>query len=117
MEQIYDYTIKLIRYVLNGDVPELPENVDFEKLFAFGRSHGVENMLYVGLRDLKINVPTEIMKQFRTAYEIQIMVEATQALEYECLCEIFEEADIDFLPLKGIVIRNLYPMPDYRKSG
>ena len=45
MEKIYDYTIKLLRYVLKGDVPDLPNDVDFEKLYEFGRSHGVENML------------------------------------------------------------------------
>lgn len=117
MEPIWEYTIKLIRFVLNGDVPELPENINFEKLFAFGKSHGVENMLYVGLRDLHIDVPEETMQKFKTAYEMQIMVEATQALELEAISEAFEEAGIDHVPLKGSVIKYLYPMPDYRKSG
>lgn len=117
MEPIWEYTIKLIRFVLNGDVPELPENIDFEKLFAFGKSHGVENMLYVGLRDLHIDVPEETMQKFKTAYEMQIMVEAIQALELEAISEAFEEAGIDHVPLKGSVIKYLYPMPDYRKSG
>lgn len=117
MKQIYDYTIKLIRYVLNGDIPELPENIDFEKLFAFGKSHGVENMLYVGLRDLNIDVPPDTMKKFQTAYKMQIMVEAKQAFELEAINEAFEKAGIDYVPLKGSVIKYLYPMPDYRKSG
>lgn len=117
MENIYSYTIKLIRYVLNGDIPELPSDIDFEKLFDFGKSHGIENMLYVGLRDLKIDVPAEIMKKFKTAYEMQIMVEATQAIELESIGEEFEKAGIDYVPLKGSVIKYLYPMPDYRKSG
>ncbi len=117
MEPIWEYTIKLIRFVLNGDIPELPEDIDFEKLFAFGKSHGVENMLYVGLRDLHIDVPEETMQKFKTAYEMQIMVEATQALELEAISEAFEEAGIDHVPLKGSVIKYLYPTPDYRKSG
>ncbi|MGN0181061.1 MAG: nucleotidyltransferase family protein [Candidatus Ornithomonoglobus sp.] len=117
METIYTYTIKLLRYVLNGDVLELSANIDFEKLFAFGKSHGVENMLYVGLRDLKIAVPEDTMKKFKTAYEMQIMVEATQALEFEALSQAYEETGIDHIPLKGSVLKYLYPMPDYRKSG
>ena len=64
MEKIYDYTIKLLRYVLKGDVPDLPNDVDFEKLYEFGRSHGVENMLYVGLKDLKIDVPKDVFQKF-----------------------------------------------------
>ncbi|MGN1115680.1 MAG: nucleotidyltransferase family protein [Candidatus Ornithomonoglobus sp.] len=117
METIYTYTIKLLRYVLNGDVPELPKEIDFEKLFAFGRSHGVENMLYVGLRDLKIAVPEDTMKKFKTAYEMAIMVEATQALELEEISDAFEKAGIDHVLLKGSVVKYLYPLPDYRKSG
>lgn len=117
MEIIYIYTIKLIRYVLNGDIPELPENIDFEALYTFGRGHGVENMLYVGLRDLNISVTNETMEKFKTAYEMQIMVEAVQALELEAIGEAFEEAGIDYIPLKGSVVKYLYPMPDYRKSG
>ena len=117
MEPIYDYAVKLIKYVLTGDIPGLPEQIDFEKLFAFGKSHGVENMLYVGLRDLKIDVPVDNMKMFQTAYEMQIMVEATQALELDALTEEFEEQGIDNIPLKGSVIKYLYPTPDLRKSG
>lgn len=117
MEQIYEYMIKLIRYVLNGDISDLTEQIDFERLFVLGRNHGVENMLYVGLKDLKIDVPAETMRKFKTAYEMQIMVEATQALELEAIGEAFEEAGIDYIPLKGSVIKYLYPMPDYRKCS
>ncbi len=117
MNLVWEYTINLIRFVLNGDVPEQPENIDYEELFAFGKSHGVENMLYAALRDLNIDVPEETMQKFKTAYEMQIMVEATQALELEAISEAFEKAGIDHVPLKGSVIKYLYPMPDYRKSG
>ncbi|MDD6483349.1 MAG: nucleotidyltransferase family protein [Clostridiales bacterium] len=117
MEKIWEYTIKLLRYVLNSDIPELPEDIDFEQLFAFGESHGVENMLYVGLRDLKINVPPDTMAKFEEAHDMAIMIEATQALELESISEAFEKAGIDFVPLKGSVVKYLYPMPDYRQSG
>lgn len=117
MNPVWEYTIKLIRFVLNGDVPEQPENIDYEELFAFGKSHGVENMLYAALRDLNIDVPEETMQKFKTAYEMQIMVEATQALEFEAIAKKFELLGIDFAVFKGTLLRYLYPMPDYRKSG
>lgn len=117
MEQIHTYTIKLIRYVLNGDIPELPRDIDFETLFEFGKSHGVENMLYVALRDLKADVPKDTMKKFKTAYERAMMIEAFQALELEAISNAFETAGICHIPLKGSVIKYLYPDPSYRKSG
>lgn len=117
MENIYKYTIKLVRFVLNGDKPDLPGNIDFEQLFSFAKSHGVENMAYVALRDLKIVVPQAVMKKFKRAYEMSIMLEAMQAFELDAVTEAFEEKGIDNIPLKGSVIKYLYPMPDYRKSA
>lgn len=117
MEQIHQYTIKLIRYVLKGDIPELPKNIDFESLYEFSKSHGVENMIYVGLRDLEIEVPEPTMQKFKEAYEMAIMVEAMQAIELEQISNAFEKAGIDHIPLKGSVIKYLYPDPSYRKSG
>lgn len=117
MEKIYDYTIKLLRYVLKGDVPDLPNDVDFEKLYEFGRSHGVENMLYVGLKDLKIDVPREVFQKFYYSYLMSIKIDTLQTMELEKIGKAFEEAGIDYIPLKGSVVKYFYPMPNYRKSG
>ena len=117
MEKIYEYTLKLIRYVLTGDVPELPESINFDELYDFGAKHGIENMLYIALSDLSISVPERVMIKFEEAHEMQIMIEATQAIELDDIGEKFKEAGINYMPLKGSVVKYLYPMPDYRKSG
>lgn len=117
MEKIYDYTIKLLRYVLKGDVPDLPNDVDFEKLYEFGRSHGVENMLYVGLKDLKIDVPKDVFQEFYYSYLMSIKIDTLQTMELEKIGKAFEKAGIDYIPLKGSVVKYFYPMPNYRKSG
>lgn len=117
MEKIYDYTIKLLRYVLKGDVPDLPNDIDFEKLYEFGRSHGVENMLYVGLKDLKIDVPKDVFQKFYYSYLMSIKIDTLQTMELEKIGKAFEEAGIDYIPLKGSVVKYFYPMTNYRKSG
>lgn len=117
MEKIYDYTIKLIRYVLKGDVPSLPENIDFERLYTFGKSHGVENMMYAALRDLKIDVPKNVMQKFYYSYLMSIKIDTLQTMELEKIGNAFEEAGIDYIPLKGSVVKHFYPMTHYRKSG
>ena len=117
MENIHQYTIQLIRYILNGDQPNLDYEVDFEKLYQFSKSHGIENMIYVAITDLHLAAPNKTIVQFKQAYDAAIMVEAVQALELEAISEAFEKAGIDYIPLKGSVVKYLYPMPDYRKSG
>ncbi len=108
-------TIDILQYVLTGKKTEVSADIDFSKLFDFAKSHGVENMVYVGLCDLNIAVSQEVMGKFKQAYEMQIMVEAVQAIELENIGAAFEEAGIDFIPLKGSIVKYLYPMPDYRK--
>lgn len=117
MEKIYDYTIKLLRYVLKGDVPTLPDDIDFYKLYEFGRSHGVENMLYVGLKGLNIDVPKDVFQKFYYSYLMSIKIDTLQTMELEKIGKAFEDAGIDYIPLKGSVVKYFYPMPNYRKSG
>lgn len=117
MKPVYEYTIKLLRYVLNGDVPKMPENIDYRELYDFSASHSVENMIYVALSELKMPVPEDIMLEFEDSYYRAVEAEALQSIELEAISEAFEEAGIDFMPLKGSVIKHLYPMPDYRKCG
>lgn len=117
MENVYKYTIALLRFVLTGDRPDLTSNVNFEQLLEFSKSHGIVNMMYVGLRDLKISVPNSIMQGFEDEYKGSIVLEAKQAIELQFIEEAFERNKIDNIPLKGSVIKYLYPMPDYRKSA
>ena len=62
-------------------------------------------------------MPEKIDALFAEDYDANIMLEATQALELENLAEEFEKAEIDYMPMKGSVVKYLYAMPDYRKSG
>lgn len=109
--------IKLIRYILNGDVPTLPESIDFAALYKFSSSHGVENMVYAALERLGAKIPEPTAAEFAESYDMAIANEAMQSIELEQITEAFEKAGIDNVPLKGSVIKHLYPMPDYRKSG
>jgi len=117
MSDLYLYTIKLLRFVLCGDRPELVSDIDFEKLFLFSQYHSIENIVYAALESLEIEVPGEIMAELKAVYNGAIVFDTMQELALGEISEAFNEAAIDFMPLKGSVIKHYYPMPDYRKSG
>lgn len=116
MENVYSCVINAVRYAVCGQAFET-KDVDFDAVFECGRRHGVENMIYVALKENELDVPGHIMSKFEQEYQKAIMSEAVQAIELENLSLRFEAAGIDHIPLKGSVIKYLYPMPDYRKSG
>ena len=117
MEKIYDYTIRLLRYVLKGDVPDLPNDIDFEKLYEFSLKHGIEVMIFTALTHLNVKLPFNIYERFRAKCSFAVMRDTKQIYEFGLICRKFEDAHIDYMPLKGIVIRNLYSESSFRKSG
>jgi len=46
-----------------------------------------------------------------------ILREATQEMELRAIRAAFTEKNIRFMPLKGVIIKNLYPRPDMRSMG
>lgn len=118
MDNHYNITVELIRYVLKGDaVKSSITDIDAMQLYNFSKSHGIENMIYAALKRLKINIPNAVMAKFEKSYKLAIMLEAVQSFELEAIEDEFDAQGIDYVPLKGSVVKYLYPMPDYRKSG
>ncbi len=117
MKDIYSYAMKLVRYVLCGNATVSDENADFEKLFEFAKYHSIESMIYVGLRDSGTIVPNSIMTKFKEIYNGAIVFDTMQDMALREISNEFENAGIDYIPLKGSLLKNYYPMPDYRKSG
>lgn len=59
---------------------------------------------------------SEAKKRFLSERNMAIYRLEQQTYEYGRVCQTLEEAGIDFLPLKGSVIRSLYPEPWQRTS-
>ena len=117
MESVHNIVIQLIRYILTGKEFNVGEDVDYNLVYNFSKEHGIENIVYEAIKELNIKLPEKIDALFAEDYDANIMLEATQALELENLAEEFEKAEIDYMPMKGSVVKYLYAMPDYRKSG
>lgn len=117
MNKIEKCTVELVKCALCNRKPQLPHNIDFKELYKFASRHGVENMVYAAIQQLGITIDKDAAANFEEDYDMAIANEAMQALELDALSETFEHAGIDYIPLKGSVVKYMYPMPDYRKSG
>ncbi len=117
MENVQKTTIQLIRYILTGDVPVIDTDTDFELLYGFSRSHGVECMVYDALKKLDTPIPSGPAGKFENAYIANVMIDTMQTEALKEISQAFENAGIDHIPLKGSTVKFLYPMPHYRKCG
>ena len=107
------YTCRLLSSVLNGTEPmSMPEGMTLEGLYAYQKEQDVTNMAYVALKKLGYN-DTQL-KEFQDDYKLNVLREARFELAGQQVFDAFEKAEIDFIPLKGALLKNLYPNPALR---
>lgn len=111
------YLIHLLSAVLKDIQPQNPpDKLNWENLYKLAVWHGVSNMVCYGVSRLTCdNQPTQdILKKFQNDRKKAVAREATQHIAVEQILEAFEEKGIASMPLKGCLVKYLYPLPDMR---
>lgn len=112
------YTIQVLAALINNTTtPMPPAQIDWKAFFDFALKHKVENMMYAALLGMESIVPNEIMTALAQRYSLGIAHEAAQEVSFQELMDKFEKKNIKSIPLKGCILKHLYPMPDYRQSS
>lgn len=112
---IMEYNLMLIRCVINKEIPEeKPEEITFTQIYHFAKSHSIDNLVFYGIEQLQHKPKGELYLRWKQRRDQAIVKSMVQESEVERLLASYQEAEIDILPLKGIVIRELYPQRDYR---
>lgn len=112
----------LIRKILSGetvgeDVKQALSDEMLEAVYNIANNQDLAHIAGQALSQLGLLTESEISKKFKevtmaAAYRYMQMDHA-----YVLLCNALEGARIPFIPLKGSVIRDLYPEPCMRISG
>lgn len=107
------YSCRLLSSVLNGAEPvAMPEGMTLEGLYAYQNEQDVTNMAYVALQ--KLGFSAGQLKEFQEDYKLNMLREARFELGGQQVFDAFEKAEINFLPLKGAILKNYYPNPALR---
>jgi len=111
------YLIHLLSSVLqDNQPPQPPESLDWERLYHLSSRHKVATMACYGINRLDSDnkPPQAVMRKFQVDCKKAVAIEATQHITVEQVLKIFEENQIASMPLKGYLIKYLYPQPDMR---
>jgi len=89
---------------------------ELKQIYSLAKSHDLSQFVAAALSDLGI-LPEEETKKLKTI--LLHTMWRYEKLEYELkeLSRALEDAGIDYMPLKGSVIRKYYPQPWMRTSG
>ena len=111
------YLVALLRAAINEMEPKNPpEGLDWEALYQLADFHSVAcTAYYAVIRLPKEQQPApEILQKFKKSMQIVLGRESMQHFEIQGVLDAFEEKGIVCVPLKGWLMKHLYPRPDMR---
>lgn len=87
------------------------------ELLVLARQHKILPPVYEFLCQHDIEIARNQMPALTT--ELATYVLSCQQMDYftKYICRLFDEADIPYALLKGTILANLYPKPEYRRYG
>ncbi len=113
-EEAYTALLALVAPLLGGTAADCPP-ADDALLYALAKKHDITNLLYLAKKD-----DPSLDPQVRTALERRLYASVRQQVlqgrEAQKLFAALRKQGIRFLPMKGIVLRPLYPSPEMRTS-
>lgn len=111
----FTYLLSLLRGLLRQEpAQELPEGCSFPGVLRLAELHSVAGMAYYAVEGLKVQPQGECAVEWRQIRDKALVKDLTQEMELEIIGGALSDAGIRYLPLKGSVIKLLYPQRDMR---
>lgn len=117
MDKELNYFIQIIKCVLHNQSVPIRNDISYNKLFKFAKSHSLESFLYYGLIKNEFfskEENYEFCKIVTQSYKDLILKTAVQSAEIEEIIKSLEKNNINHMPLKGYIMKNLYPHYELR---
>ena len=109
--------INLIHSALTGKKYVLSEDFDFVSVYKYAKSHRIVPLVYYGIVNSQIQLDPQLNNQFFSDVCQSMAVSQKQNYSLAKLSDEFEKNAIDFMPLKGSIIKEIYPKAEMRTMG
>ena len=103
--------------VFGSEIPPKPADADWQRIYQISKKHNISNIVYYGILKGNYDIPEPFSGMFKQDMFANLMISENQSREIKLLTGEFEKSGIDFLCLKGTVLRELYPSPDMRRMA
>lgn len=112
------YLAQLIGCAIDQREPKKPaKDLDFERLFRIAKEQQVASITAGAAAKLSEYMSPELLERWKTERDIALRRELLFDVEREQVLNALEAEGIDYLPLKGIVMKQFYPEAGMRTMG
>lgn len=117
MNNLQRGVINIVCSALTGKKVSLPEDFSLSDGLEIARKHKIEVLFYYGALNCGFSQEEPLMQELFMLVCGNIAVNEQQMYAVKEIFSAFDEQKIDYLPLKGTVIKELYPKPEMRSMG
>lgn len=117
MDAIQKGTLALIKAAITGKACKLPDDFQIEQAADMIRRHKITGLAYEGAVKCGIDKQCSTMQEMFQRYYGDIVRHEQQMQLLKKIEAAFQENGIDYLPLKGTILKLLYPNPAARVMG
>lgn len=116
-----DLLLALLRYAIKGEaldsaVKESLDSGKYATLFKVAKNHDVAHIIAYALEKNNLLGDDEVSKQFIKEMEQAVLRYEMMVADLKEIYSCFDNENIDYIPLKGAVIRKYYPQEWMRSS-
>lgn len=113
-----DYLLNLIRSTVRNEMPmEKPEGLSWRELFNLAMYHQVVELAFFSVKKLQNKPEGEDAKFWIGAHNKIEVIDILQKEEAKLITDEATKKQIGILPLKGIILKEIYPESTLREMG
>ncbi len=115
-------TADLLLSLLRTTIDNAPVSVSASaetlwNVFEIAKFHSVEATAYYGIIKNNIELPGELREKWQNRQLLNTAKTMVESYERDSIYDLFSKNGIAFLPLKGLVMKQMYPAPEYRQMA
>ena len=116
-ETLRQGVLALIHSAVSGEAKTLPEGFDLEAAMPLIQKHKINNLIYYGARNCGVDTSSSVMKSlFLVTYQA-MCADERQREQLARVFSVFDANGIEYMPVKGVLMKARYPKPDMRIMG
>ena len=117
MDNFQKDIVNIIYSALTGEKKEISEEFDIEKGIELARSHNIIALFYEGIVLCGFSPENPTLKNVQAELYLSVMKDVRQKHMIKEITKRFDDAYIDYLPLKGTILKKIYPKSVMRTMG
>ena len=116
LKGVHHYTRLISLYLNQKEDPEYEvSDGKFSFFLKLSKGHSLSAILYQTLKNVKVKISEDKLNQLEVYYVANVKKTTGFDKERKALYQDFNENGIDYLPLKGIILKDYYPDPSARE--